>query len=225
MIMSIRDWIANLTPKQTGETVWENYSRDNTYSNLEAEAKHKVIQEFASKVKPGLVWDIGCNTGEYSETLAENGADYVVSIDFDQAALENAFARSSSRSLRLQPIFQDAANPSPDQGWRSMERRSLLNRSSPDALVALAFEHHLAIGRNIPLPDVVDWITSIAPQGIIEFVQKDDETIRRMLAIREDIFTDYSEQTFVGALEEVGRIVERVPISDSGRVLFWYERP
>ena len=224
MLMSMRDWIAGLIVKHTGATVWQNYSRDNTYSNDEASAKHKVIQAFAERVKPALAWDIGCNTGEYSETLLKHGANYVVSIDFDHGALENAFARSDARQLSLQPVFQDAANPSPGQGWRSGERAGLMGRCSADGLVALAFEHHLAIGRNIPLPGVVEWLTSLAPQGIIEFVQKSDETVQKMLAIREDIFTAYDEDAFSTALGRVAHIVDRIPISGSGRVLYWYER-
>lgn len=224
ILLSLREWIAALVPKDVGPTVWANYSRDNTYSNEEARKKHAFIHEFASKVKPRLAWDLGCNTGEFSETLLTGGARYVVGLDLDHGALENAFARSESSALRLQPIYQDAVNPSPGQGWRARERKSIENRDKPDAIIALAFEHHLAIARNVPLPDVVDWLTSLAPHGVIEFVQKSDPTIQRMLALREDIFTDYSEQTFAEALEKVGYVVKKLTVSGSERVLYWYER-
>lgn len=224
ILRGLRGWIAGLSQRDAGETVWQNYSRDNTYSSEETQLKHSIIERFAHDTRPRLVWDLGCNTGEYSETLLRGGADYVVGIDFDHGALENAFARADRRKLRLQPMFQDAANPSPDQGWRGRERRSLVGRARPDAIVALAFEHHLAIGRNIPLAEVVEWLVSLAPRGIIEFVQKDDETIRRMLALRDDIFDQYTEACFTDALENHARVVERVPVSGSGRVLFWFER-
>jgi hypothetical protein len=118
----------------------------------------------------------------------------------------------------------DAADPSPARGWRSAERRSLADRASFDGLMALAFEHHLAIGRNVPLDQVVDWITGLAPRGVIEFVQKDDPTVQRMLALREDIFREYTAEAFTGLLARRARIVKQQTISAAGRVLFWYQR-
>ena len=37
---------------------------------------------------------------------------------------------------------------------------------------------------------------NFAPRGIIEFVPKEDETIKKMLQLREDIFIDYNENNF-----------------------------
>ena len=96
--------------------------------------------------------------------------------------------------------------------------------SGPDLeRLKLAFAHHLAIGRNIPLPEVIGWITALAPQGVIEFVRKDDPTVQKMLAARDDIFTNYSRETFVGLLERQARIVRRKQISAAGRELFWFD--
>ena len=53
-----------------------------------------------------------------------------------------------------------------------------MQRSNADVILALALDHHLAIGKNIPLPCVVDWIVGMAPQGIIEFVQKSDPIVQ-----------------------------------------------
>jgi hypothetical protein len=47
-------------------------------------------------------------------------------------------------------------------GWGQAERKGLAERANADALVALAFIHHIAIGRNVPLDMAVDWIMSIA---------------------------------------------------------------
>lgn len=224
ILRSMREWVASLSLRDVGRTVWGDYSVDNTYSGDEAQLKDKVVQGFAEKVKPRLACDLGCNTGEYSLSLMRGGAEYVVGMDFDQRALEGAFARGRDGKLPFLPLYQDAANPSPGQGWRSRERLSVAERGHSDALVALAFEHHLAIGRNLPLPTVVEWLTSLAPQGIIEWVQKTDPTVQKMLALREDIFDDYTEESFVAAIGSVGRVVERVPVSGSGRILYWYER-
>ena len=148
----------------------------------------------------------------------------VIGFDFDQQALERSFARAAGGRLAFTPLFLDAANPSPDQGWRQSERRGMRGRAAPDAVVALAFEHHLAIGRNVPIPQVVEWIVGLAPTGVVEFVQKDDPTVQRMLALRQDVFSAYGEAAFTAALNRHARIVEAKTVSAAGRKLFWYER-
>ena len=50
-------------------------------------------------------------------------------------------------------------------------------------MLSLAFEHHLTIAKNIPLDQVIKWLVSIAPRGLIEFVPKNDETIKKMIIL------------------------------------------
>ena len=97
-------------------------------------------------------------------------------------------------------------------------------RGNADAVIALAFIHHLVIGRNIPLDDAVDWLTGFAARGLIEFVQKDDPTVREMLALREDIFDNYDEQAFLRAIESRATVVATRKNPDNGRLLVVYER-
>ena len=63
-------------------------------------------------------------------------------------------------------------------------------------MLALAFEHHLAIAKNIPLDQLIKWLLNIAPKGLIEFVPKNDQTIKKMLLLKGDIFKDYNEENF-----------------------------
>jgi hypothetical protein len=95
-------------------------------------------------------------------------------------------------------------------------------RRCADALLALAIVHHLAIGRNVPLPDVVRWLVGLAPNGIIEFVPKADPTVQTMLAVRQDIFDGYTEEAFSAALRREASVVEYQPISATGRNLYKY---
>jgi hypothetical protein len=126
--------------------------------------------------------------------------------------------------LKFLPLFQDGANPSPDQGWANQERKSLAKRGDANGLLALAFEHHLAIGRNIPLDGVVASLVDLAPTGVIEFVQKQDPTVQQLLTLREDIFPDYTPQAFEAALQSRARIVKSETVSASGRKLYWFDR-
>ena len=118
----------------------------------------------------------------------------------------------------------DAANLSPGQGWREQERQSLASRANTDALIALAFVHHLAIARNIPFYDLLDWIMSLAPQGIIEYVPKADPLVQILLARREEIFANYTQELFLAHVSSKAKIIKIVTTSKSGRLLTWYSK-
>jgi ribosomal protein L11 methylase PrmA len=224
MLDRLRKWISRLQPADRGKTVWGDYARETSYATEETERKRALIGQFAAAVRPSMIWDIGCNTGDYAKAALESGAGYAVGFDFDQAALDGAFARAEREGLSFLPLFLDLANPTPSQGWAERERRGLTGRASADAILALALVHHLAIGRNIPLDEVVAWLVGLAPNGIVEFVPKGDPMVQRLLRLREDIFDDYSEETFAQHLQARAKIVQVVDVSATGRRLFWFAR-
>lgn len=224
LLTQMRNWIARLRPADRGATVWGDYAKTHGYAGAEDAAKRRFVAEFIERTKPALLFDLGCNTGDYAALALASGAGRVVGFDFDQHALDGAFMRADAEGLDFLPLFLDALNPSPDQGWRQAERAGFGARARPDALLALAFAHHLAIGRNVPLEQTVAWITGLAPCGVIEFVPKADPAVGRMLALREDIFPDYDETAFASCLSSVARIVHSEAVSAHGRRLFCYER-
>jgi ribosomal protein L11 methylase PrmA len=225
MLSQLRTWIAGLQPRGFSATTWADYTRSRTYDASQVEAKRKLVREFVAWCKPRTLWDMGCNDGEFGAEAIAAGAGRVVGFDADAGALEAACERSTRDALELLPLYQDAADPSPGAGWRGRERAALTDRPGPDAMMALAFEHHLALGRNVPLEEVVDFLVALAPRGLIEFVPKADPTVRRMLALKGDIFPDYDEASFRRALEARARVVAADPVSTTGRTLYRYERP
>ena len=224
MLRGLRKWIARMEPADTGKTVWADYAGSNSYESEEAEAKRNFIADFSRSLQPDLLWDMGCNTGGYSKVALESGATSVVGFDFDQGALNLAYCRAVEENLNFLPLYLDAANQSPGQGWAQSERSGLMQRADADGILALAVVHHLSIGRNIPLQEVVDWLVAMAPEGVIEFVQKSDPMVQNMLRLREDIFTDYSEESFVNHLERKADIVRSTTVSGANRRLFWFRR-
>ena len=224
MLEKLSDWIAQLEPLNTVKSTWADYDKTCSYSSTETKIKKQFILEFAQKVQPALLWDLGCNTGEYSETALIGGARNVVGFDFDQGALEASYSRAGERHLPFQALFMDAANPSPNQGWNGQERESFQARASADAVLGLALVHHLAIARNIPLVQVVNWLVSLAPQGVIEFVPKDDPMVQELLSLRQDIFPDYTWEHFIAFLKEKAAIIKTETSSNSGRKLVWFQR-
>ncbi|WP_187387893.1 class I SAM-dependent methyltransferase [Bradyrhizobium sp.] len=223
ILKRLRAWIARLRPLKSENTTWRNYDQFRNYGLPEQDEKRSFVQEFSATVKPKLFLDVGCNTGEFSEIALNAGADEGVGLDFDHGALGLALQRSRDKGLRLLPLFLDVANLSPAQGWRGMERKSFTSRCNPDALLALAILHHLAIARNTPLEDAVRWLVSLAPCGIIEFVPKSDDAVRLLLQLREDIFSDYTEEHFLRIISSCTRINKIKRITNSGRLLVWYQ--
>ena len=81
--------------------------------------------------------------------------------------------------MNFLPLFFDASNPSSSLGWNENERKSFNERAKFDGMIALAFEHHLALGKNIPLDQVVSWLIHLAPKGLIEFVPKNELLLKK----------------------------------------------
>lgn len=222
MLLSLRSYIAGLD-RPVARTVWADYAGNTSYSAQEAEQKRRLVGEMVAAVKPATLIDLGCNTGDYAALALASGAQGVIGFDFDLGALDQAFARATREKLNFLPLWLDAANPSPDQGWGQRERKGFASRAKADGLLALALIHHLVIGRNIPMDDVVAWLIAMAPHGIIEFVPKGDPMVQRLLALREDIFPDYDEVAFRAAVERRARIRRAERLSEGGRLLVWYE--
>ena len=223
MLTSLRNCIAALNPPQEG-TVWKEYAENNSYATEEANAKNRFIREFCTSVRPKIIWDMGCNTGEYSQAALESGAEMAVGFEYDMGALERAYARAVNERLNFLPLHLDAANPTPSQGWNQGERAGLAERRNADAVMALALVHHLAIGRNVPLPSVIQWLIDHAPQGVIEFVPKKDPMVQELLSLREDIFDNYTDEAFNKAVDRQAHIVREETITDTGRRLVWFKR-
>lgn len=217
---SLRNWIARLAPRGMDATTWADY--DATVPDSESRAIAGFIEEFVRSVSPRLVWDLGCNAGRYGETALQAGAGYVVGIDSDPGALDRAFARARERDLRLLPLLVDLVNPSPGQGWRGQERPGILDRARPDALLAIAVVHHIAIARNIPLAEVAGLLTGTAPHGVVGFVPHTDHRAQALFHGREEIFRDYTLERFLSHLRQRARIVRQQPIAGTERTLIWY---
>jgi hypothetical protein len=118
----------------------------------------------------------------------------------------------------------DIANPSPAIGFHNQERAAFHDRIKTDLVAALALVHHLVIGKNISLPVLADYFNDIAPELIIEFVPKEDEKVKQMLATRPDTFVDYDQTHFEKYFTKYFNIDEKVPVSGTHRVLYKMHR-
>jgi ribosomal protein L11 methylase PrmA len=224
MLHGLRQWISKLQPRKSDASVWGDYAASNSYVDEEAQKKQQFVAEFANAVRPELLFDIGCNTGDYTVAALAAGAKHAVGFDFDLNAVDYAFARARAENLEFLPLHLDVANQSPAQGWRELERKGLGERAHADGVIALAVVHHLVVAKNLPLGEVLDWIVDMAPQGVIEFVPKSDPMVQRLLSLREDIFDDYTEDSFRSLLSARCEVIKSSVVSKSGRTMYWFKR-
>jgi ribosomal protein L11 methylase PrmA len=223
ILKSLRDFVAGLK-LPADETVWGDYAANNSYDQEGRAAKHAFVTKHVAQVAPRRLLDIGCNSGDFSQTALEAGARSILALDFDFGALEAAFARFRAASSPVLPLWFDATNPSPSQGWANAERLSLAERANADMILALALIHHLAIARNVPLEMAVDWLIGRAPAGVIEFPDKHDVMVQELLRARPDIFPNYTEEAFLAHVQDRAEIVDRVRLGEGGRLLIAYRR-
>ena len=151
LLDSLRRVIEGLSWTPAG-TEWADYGTASSYDDASAARKDVIVAELLAAARPAVVWDLGANAGRYS-AIAAGVAERVVALDIDPAASERHWrGLQASGETRILPLLQDLANPSPALGWDARERRSLFERAEGATLMALALVHHLAIGRNVPLP-------------------------------------------------------------------------
>ena len=216
-------WIERLKPADRHSSYWGAYDEIKTYTPEETEEKQAFVARFIEAVKPKMLWDVGCNRGDFAFVALKAGADYVVGWDSDQSALEVAFRRAQESRAALTPLYCDATDPTPAQGWAQGERMGWMERAPVNAVLALALVHHLAIIKNVPLSKIVSWLMDLSPTGVVEFVGKEDQHVCEMLRHRTDIFPDYTLECFLSLLERRARIVKRKTLNPSGRELIWFE--
>lgn len=206
-----------------GGTEWGNYYDITNYSDAAFEHKKQLVREWAARVKPALVWDLGANNGVFSRVAGESGA-YVVSSDVDPTAVEQNYRISKeAKEQNLLPLLLDLTNPSPSIGWANQERDAFYGRGPADMVLALALIHHLAISNNVPLPQLADFLANWGKWLVIEFVPKSDSQVQRLLVSREDIFPTYTREGFEAAFKQRFNIREAVPVRESERVLYLME--
>jgi hypothetical protein len=208
---------------RVGKTSWTGYYGLAQHEGGTLAAKQAIVSDVLKRVEPGTVWDLGANTGRFS-ALATAAGHRTVAVDADPAVVEKMWRAAAATSDELLlPLVIDLTNPTPGTGWQGRERRSLLQRGPADTVLALAIIHHLAIGHNVPLPEIATFLKACSSRHlVIEFVPKSDPNVVEMLANRRDIFADYTEQAFESAFDACFHRVSRHPLKGTGRVIYHF---
>jgi hypothetical protein len=204
-----------------GPTEWSEYNATCSYSDEDTRAKEAFVRAAVLRRPRALVWDLGCNDGRYSR-IAAQGASYTVALDADRGVVDRLYLELKRDGVGdVLPLVGDVADPSPGLGWRGMERPPLLARGRPELVLALALVHHLTIGRTIPLRELVAWFAELGSELVIEFPDRNDVMVKRLLARkREDAHPDYTRTGFEETLRSRFSIVESAELPSGTRTLY-----
>jgi hypothetical protein len=223
VIESLANAVRRLHWKPEG-TEWANYYEETNYSEPAIADKERLVGQMITRLRPRLLWDLGANVGRFSRLASRQGIE-TIAFDIDPAAVErNYLDGRAKKDQHLLPLVADLTNPSTGLGWAGTERLSLEQRGPADLVLALALVHHLAVGNNVPLANISEWLARIARGLVIEFVPKSDSQVQRMLASREDIFDEYSPAGFEAAFARHFIVEAKEPIAGTQRVLYQMRR-
>lgn len=207
------------------QTEWGDYYANNTnYSVDAADAKAKIVKNFAKASKAKTAIDIGGNNGRYSRVLNDLGI-FTVCSDIDPNAVEAnyRFAKKKKENLML-PLLVDMTNPGGGLGWENTERPIISHRVQTDMVMALAVIHHLAISNNLPMAKIAECFAKFAPSLILEFVPKEDSQVQKLLATRKDIFPDYDEEGCKKAFNKYYKLEKEEKVKGSKRTMYLFKR-
>ena len=204
-----------------GSSAWVDYVRTRTYSDPALKQKEGLVRQALGSQRWGLVWDLGCNTGDFSR-LAGDYADFVVALDADPLCVEWLYQGLKQEGRRnILPLVMNLANLSPDQGWAGRERQSLLARGRPDMVLCLALVHHMAISCNVPIRAFLAWLAELGTSVIIEFVSKEDPMVQQLLLNKDDTYGDYNRPYFEHSLNQLFDVKDTVAIAGGSRFLYF----
>jgi hypothetical protein len=221
MARRLEDIVSNLERPDT-PSEWSDYSRSHSYSSDDHTTKIAFVTRALAERRFARIADLGCNAGEYSEAGVANGS-FVIALDIDARAIDQLYRRVP-RGSSLTPVVASLLKPTPAMGWGLRERGSLLDRVHADAFLALALIHHLRITGGIPLDRIVAQLMAIAPEGIVEWVDKQDSMVQAMLGLRQDVYDDYTQTNFEALLRAHAGIVATASTHEGRRQLYHVRR-
>jgi hypothetical protein len=202
----------------TGTTRWSNYSKNRGYTAKDLSEKSDFVRSACERSPIGHCWDVGANDGHFSRIAAEN-AKLVLALDSDLGALEGLYQNLAGET-DIMPLYQNFADPSPGLGWRNLERRRLEDRSKPDMILLLAVIHHLVIGSNIPLEELMDELARLNCRLVIEFVNREDPMVTEMLKAKGERFEDYCLDNFETCILKHFQLIARTDLPSGNRIMF-----
>lgn len=219
LVEHLESAVNRLTYKAAG-TTWADYYGHTNYTEAAMAEKHRLVAAMVRAVAPATAWDLGANTGAFSQVAAAAGA-YTLALDFDPAAVERAvLAGQAHQERRILPLVMDLSNPSGAMGWAHDERSSLAERGPADLVLALGLIHHLTLSNHVPFAMTADFFARIGRTLVIEFVPPSDSQVTGMLSRMPTAQDGYTQDAFEAAYRARFEVMASDPIAGTERRLY-----
>jgi len=224
MVLGLVQSLSRLVRKLSIEikhTDWSQYYKTHSYEEADFSAKKAFVTKHASTTKQEHIWDIGCNTGTFSK-VSSKYCSQVISVDGDHNAVEQLYlAEKMNAGSNILPLVMNLSNISPGQGWGGSERQAFDQRRKPDLVFCLALIHHVRMSANIPNAFFLKWLHSLQAGVILEFVNREDEMVMKLLTNKKEQYEDYSLDQFIKEAEQLFTIKDRESLKDGKREIFY----
>ncbi len=220
LVQSLTRLVQNLSI-EIKHTDWSQYDKTHSYQESDFDAKKTFVLKHASKSKRKYIWDIGCNTGTFSRISSKN-CSHVISVDGDHNAVEQLYiAEKEKPDSNILPLVMNLANVSPGQGWAGRERQAFDQRKKPDLVLCLALIHHVRMSANIPNVLFLQWLRSLEAEVILEFVNREDEMVIKLLTNKNEQYEDYNIEQFTTEAKRFFTIMDRETLKGGTREIFY----
>ena len=223
LLKGLTDFVTALNPKKT-KSEWDNYYTETIIGSQYLDAKKIIFESFVSEINFDIVIDLGANEGLFALLLKQK-AKLIIAADEDSNCINKLYDHIKKEKIKnIIPLLNNLVAPSPAIGWCNAERASITDRLKGDLILALALVHHLAIGANVPIQYIAQWLSEAGQFLIIEFVPKSDEKVKQLLLNREDIFEDYNLQNFKNIFSHHFFILKEEKVGDTDRIFIFNEK-
>ena len=207
-----------------GHSEWSDYpAHMEHYGHLAVTFKLSFVRRLLERSTPGLVYDLGGNTGTYSRLAVEH-CNRCVLYEADPLCVEEVYTKEKARgSGSILPLVMDITNPTPAVGLNLTERRGVFDRPKGALVLALALVHHLRLTHNIPFRLIAETLARFGRTLIVEYVEPDDPMANQLLPRERPIPDDYSLDAFLAAFAPYFRLLEQASIPGMRRRLMVFE--
>jgi hypothetical protein len=223
LVESLRRAVERLRPP-AGSREWTGYFEESRFYPRESQlSKFNSVVELARRLNPALVFELGSNTGAYSQALAERGAT-CIAFDQDGTCINRLYLEERGKSAStVLPLVMDLSNPSPGLGFGLNATLSLFERAQADLVLALALVHHLRVTALLSFRRIAECLARLGRWLLIEYVPADDPAVRLLMGSRSG-FEDYQLPVFLASFEGGYWLRDRRQVAGTGRVLYLFER-
>jgi SAM-dependent methyltransferase len=221
---SMRWMLDGVKPREDERSgaVWRGYVDDRPqYPGDSLTTKRECISGWLTRLNPGWVADLGCNTGEFTRMAVEAGAR-VIALDADHDSIDRLY-RAHRGDRRIFPVLVPLDDIQGGRGWLGQEHPGLPARArqAVDLAMMLALVHHLAIAVAIPMAQVAALARHWTRQWlVVELLNPDDPQVRLLCAQRRRNPAEFSLASQLAAFVDAGfEVVEQRPLAPSARTM------